>query len=230
MIDIDLTNYISSLEVDKTIAVFKGSLLIPAGGNNQVDHTLPVGAGHTFWEGTYTLDSQTQQNDIGGLQYSGLRGAGLEARSYVGGIRVRGVNTTGSSVTAHYNLSVIASPETGIIPAQGTFPSQDNPIAFDSRDDTRKIVLTRLFGTNMGDAYTVSTNFYVFRFQGDGEILSSSKRVKVYTIYDGIMYDLATTYANSGVVVTDVGVVASNGLYTNQPSLVGDTYIRFYYE
>src|SRR5690606_27914418 len=137
------------------------------------------------------------------------------------------------SVTANYNLAVIASPETGIIPAVGTFPAMDNPFAFDSRDDTRKIILTRRFGTNPGDTITIGVGvnyFYVLRFAGDESILATSKRVKVYTIYDGIMYDLSTTYINSGVIVTNSGVVASYGLYTNQPDLIGNAYIRFYYE
>lgn len=236
MIDINLTNYISTLEVDKTIAVFKGSLTIPAGGSNSVNHALPIGAGHTFWEGTYTLDGSTQQNDIGGLQYSGLRGAGLEARSYVGGILVRGVNTTGSSVVANYNLSVIASPETGIIPAQGTFPSLDNPFAFDSRDDTRKIVFTRSFGDNAEDSLSTGVDssgrhFHTLTFGGDEQTLAETKRIKIfYVAYDtGLMYDLSASYIGSGIISTDRIVKATYALYTSSPDF-DKAYIRFYYE
>lgn len=229
MIDIDLTNYISNLEVDKTIAVFKGSLLIPAGGSNQVDHTLPVGAGHTFWEGTYTLDSQTQQNDIGGLQYSGLRGAGLEARSYVGGIRVRGVNTTGSNVTAHYNLSVIASPETTVIPSSGTFPALENPIAFDSRENHRKIIKTRTWPQGT-DAISVNGTFLKVVLKGDDSILASTQRVKVFVILsDGFMYDMSTTYGRTMVSLAGGEVIAT---IANIVTVTGAEkgFVRYYYE
>lgn len=232
MIDINLTNYLSTLEADKTIAVFKGSIVIPALGNNSVDHVLPVGAGHVFWEGTYTLTGSAQQNDIGGLQYSGLQGAGLEARSFIGGIRIRGINTTPSSVTANYNLSVIASPETGIIPASGTFPAMDNPIAFDSRDDTRKILLTRAFDGALGDTWQLSNPQTKILFRGVSSLLLQSRRIKVYVIgSDNIMYDASTNYGmtETSIAGGEVIVMIRNDLWA-AGVLFNTAYIRFYYE
>src|SRR5690606_30176391 len=130
----------------------------------------------------------------------------LEARSFVGGIRVRGVNTTGSSVTATYNLSVIASPETGIIPAQGTFPALDNPIAFDSRDDHRKIVITRAF--RAGDGFDFTSNWQKIVFRGDEDILAQTKRVKVFIVLDnGYMFDSSTHYGRSQITIAGGEVI-----------------------
>lgn len=231
--DVDLINYFSGIEVDKTIADFKGQMVIPSGGENTINHVLPVGAGHTFWEGTYTLDSYTQQNDIGGLQYTGLQGAGLEARSYEGGILVRGVNTTGSNVTADYNLSVIASPETGIVPSKGIFSTFDNPIAFDSRDNHRKILLTRAYdsSTDLEESFD-SPLWQKIVFRGDNAILSETNRVKVFIVLaDGYMYDVSAHYGRSQVSIADNEVIAcfpvgTLGGVTPSP----DAYVRYFYE
>src|SRR5690606_3670556 len=161
------------------------------------------------------------------------RGAGLEARSFVGGIRVRGINTTGSSVTANYNLSVIASPETGIIPASGTFPAMENPIAFDSRDDTRKVLLTRAFDSTLyGDVMTWANPSTKIVFRSVASILSMTKRIKVYVVgTDNIMYEASTNYGMTQISTAggEVIVMIRNDLWSagNAPTT---SYIKFYYE
>lgn len=250
--DLDLVSYTSSLAVDKIIATFTGTLVIPSGGSSFADHELPVAAGHTFWAGTYTLSGSTQQNDIGGLQYSNNSGVGLEARSYVGGIRILGQNSTGSPVTATYNISVIASPETGIVPTTGTFAPLVTKQMFDSRENHQKIGIDRKWGDDPKDTYLTETSslhgphgvtYYYLHY--DESLFSTAPIFRLFFVFtDGYMYEASVAYVgaafwqSNNVNIGEAAFVAEPGDYFifwhtyvfNTPTPLSDIYLRVYYE
>lgn len=221
MIDIDLINYYSELSVDKVIATFRGTINCPAGGSATVNHALPAGAGKSFWAGTYNLVGSSQQSDIGGMQYSGLTGVGLEARSYNGGILVRSQNGTGTTYTAEYNLAVIASPQAGVIPSIGEFAPRVVTYAFDSRENHQKISSEL---TKTGFDWTATGGAVGYRITHSSGF---SPRFRMFLDYtDGYMYDVSTAYSSS------INWMKNNAIFfstANFPS-GGTVYVRFYYD
>lgn len=220
MIDIDLINYYSELSVDKVIATFRGTINCPAGGSATVNHALPAGAGKSFWAGTYNLVGSSQQSDIGGMQYSGLTGVGLEARSYNGGILVRSQNGTGTTYTAEYNLAVIASPQAGVIPSIGEFAPRVVTYAFDSRENHQKISdeITRSSPSWTGTNSLGYTIYHTFGF---------SPRFRIFLDYtDGYMYDVSTAYPANINWIKNNAIFLSTANFPNG----GTVYVRFYYD